>query len=155
MDSSQLITLISSISSVILAMLLLALIKVITSFSNKNMTEAFNISKGFIRKAEFVELKNELKRELAVERVIMQESLMQQIERTFDSKVKEIRNLGNRLENIDETVRNLEKLEEEFKDRIASFNLLNDEVLSLRKEVNKLKYGTETPSEENISRRKG
>jgi predicted RNase H-like nuclease (RuvC/YqgF family) len=136
-------------------MLLLALVKVITSFSNKNMNEAFNISKGFIRKSEFIELKNELKKEIAVERVIMQESLMQQIDRTFDSKVKEIKNIGYKLEAMDDIINELKNLKEEFKDKISSFNVLNDEVMSLRKEINKLRYGTDTPSEENISRRKG
>jgi len=154
MDSS-LITLIASIAGIILASLLVALVKVITTFANRNMIESFNISKGFVRKSELTEFKNEMKRDMAVERVALQELLMQQLDKTVDNKIKEFRNVGNKLMTIDETINHLELLKEEFKDKVSSFNLVNDELLSLRKEVNSIKYGTESPSIEIVERRRG
>lgn len=155
MDTSQIISLIVSISSIILAMLLVALVKVITTFANRNMTESFNISKGFVRKSEMTEFKNEMKRDLAIERVALQELLMNQMDKNIDSKIKEFRNIGNKLISIDETINVLELLKEEFRDKVSSFNLVDDKLESLRKEFNNIRYGTENPSEENIKRRKG
>jgi len=154
MDNS-LITLIASIAGIILASLLVALVKVITTFANRNMIESFNISKGFVRKTEMTEFKNEMKRDMAVERVALQELLMQQLDKTVDNKIKEFRNVGNKLLTIDETINELNLLREDFKDKVASFNLIDDKVLSLRKEVNSIKYGTESPSEELVERRRG
>lgn len=154
MDSS-LITLIASISAVILAMFLLILVKVITSFATNNVSESFNLSKGFVRKQEMTEFKNEMKRDMAIERVALQELLMQQLDKTVDNKIKDLRNLGNKLVAIDETINSLELLKDEFRDRVASFNLINDQLLSIRKEINQIKYGTDTPSEESVQRRKG
>lgn len=155
MDSSQIISLIISISSITLAMLLVVLVKVITTFANKNMVESFNISKGFVRKQEMTEFKNEMKRELAVERVALQELLMQQLDRSIDNKIKEFRNVGNKLLTIDETIDELNLLREDFKDKISSFNVVDDKVSALRKEVNSIKYGTESPNEELVERRRG
>ena len=51
MDSS-LVTLISSIAGIILASLLVTLVKVITTFANKNIADVFNVWKNFVRKEE-------------------------------------------------------------------------------------------------------
>lgn len=155
MDNTQLITLIASISMVILTALLVTLVKVITTFVNKNMLDAFNISKGFTRKAELTDFKNEMKRDMAIERVTLQELLLQQLDKSIDNKIKEFRNVSNKLLSIDETINMLELLKEEFKDKVASFNLVDDELLSLRKEVNKIRYGTDVPDKETVERRRG
>lgn len=155
MNTSELISLVVSISSIILTMLFLVLIKVITSFSTKNVTDTFNISKGFVRKVELTEFKNEMRQDMAVERVALQELVMQQLNTSIDNKVKELRNIGNKLISVDEMINDLELLKDDFKDKIASFNLVNDELVSIRKDVNQIKYGTDVPSEETISRRKG
>jgi hypothetical protein len=155
MIDSSLITLISSIASVILAALLVALVKVITTFVNRNMLESFNISKGFVRKTELTEFKNEMKRDMAIERVALQELLLQQLDKSIDNKIKEFRNVGNKLLTIDQTINELNLLREDFKEKVASFNLVDDQLLSLRKEVNQIKYGTDTPSIETVERRRG
>jgi hypothetical protein len=154
MDSS-LITLIASISGIIFAAFLVALVRVITAFANKNMLDSFNISKGFVRKTEMTEFKNEIKMDLAIERVALQELLMQQLDKSIDNKIKEFRNVGNKLLSIDETINHLELLRDDFKDKVSSLNLIEDKLSSLRKEVNTIRYGTESPSEEVIERRKG
>jgi hypothetical protein len=155
MIDSSLITLISSIASVILAALLVALVKVITTFVNRNMLESFNIYKGFVRKTELTEFKNEMKRDMAIERVALQELLLQQLDKSIDNKIKEFRNVGNKLLTIDQTINELNLLREDFKEKVASFNLVDDQLLSLRKEVNQIKYGTDTPSIETVERRRG
>lgn len=155
MIDSTLITLIASIAGIILAALLVALVKVITTFVNRNMMDSFNISKGFVRKAELTEFKNEMKRDMAIERVALQELLLQQLDKSIDNKIKEFRNVGNKLVTIDHTINTLELLKEDFKEKIASFNLVDDQLLSLRKEVNQIKYGTDTPSIETVERRRG
>lgn len=155
MIDGTLVTLIASIAGIIMSAVLFAIVKVITSFSTNSMTRAFDVSKGFIRKTEMTEFKNEMKKDMAVDRVAMQELLMQQVDKTVDNKIKEFRNIGNKLITIDETIDRLTKLEEDFKDKIASFNLLEDEVKSLRKEFNKIRYGSDEPREEVIERRKG
>lgn len=155
MIDSSLITLIASIAGIILAALLVALVKVITTFVNRNMMDAFNISKGFVRKSELTEFKNEMKRDMAIERVALQELLLQQLDKSIDNKIKEFRNVGNKLITIDETINTLELLKEDFKEKIASFNLVDDQLLALRKEVNQIKYGTDSPTIETVERRRG
>jgi hypothetical protein len=155
MIDSTLITLIASIAGIILAALLVALVKVVTTFVNRNMSESFNISKGFVRKSELTEFKNEMKRDMAIERVALQELLLQQLDKSIDNKIKEFRNVGNKLITIDQTINTLELLKEDFKEKVASFNLVDDQLLSLRKEVNQIKYGTDAPSAETIERRRG
>ncbi len=154
MDTS-IITLIASISGIIVSFFVLVIVRIITGFANKNLIESFNVSKGFVRKVEMSEFKNEIKTDLAIERVALQELLMQQLDKSIDNKIKEFRNIGNKLLSIDETINELELLREEFKDKVSSFNLIDDKVTTLRKEVNSIKYGTESPNEEVIERRKG
>lgn len=155
MEGSQLITLIASIAGIILASFLIALVKVITTFVNKNMLDAFNISKNFIRREELDGFKNEVKKDLAIERVALQELLLQQLDKSIDNKIKELRSIGHRLASIDETISSLNLIKEDFKEKIASLNLIEDEIRALRKEINKIKYGTERPDEETINRRRG
>lgn len=119
------------------------------------MMDAFNISKGFVRKSELTEFKNEMKRDMAIERVALQELLLQQLDKSIDNKIKEFRNVGNKLITIDETINTLELLKEDFKEKIASFNLVDDQLLALRKEVNQIKYGTDSPTIETVERRRG
>jgi hypothetical protein len=136
-------------------MLLVVLVKVIVTFANKNMIESFNISKGFVRKSDLIEFKNEVRKTMAIEQITLQQLLMQQLDQMIDNKIKEFRNVGNKLVTIDETINALNLLKDDFKDKISSFNLIGDDVSSLRKEFNQIRYGTDTPSEEIIKRRKG
>lgn len=155
MIDSSLITLIASIAGIILVSLIVALVKVITTFVNKNMVDSFNITKEFASKNDLEKFKNEMKRDLAVERVALQELLLQQLDKSIDGKIKELRNIGNKLVSVDEMINDLNVLKEDFKDKIASYNVLEDSILSVRKELNKMKYGTEKPTEEDVRRRKG
>lgn len=155
MLSSEIITLIASIAGIILASFLVALVKVITTFVNKNMVDSFNITKSFASKDDLEKFKNEIKRDLAVERVALQELLLQQLDKTIDSKIKELRGIGNKLMSVDAMINELNLLKEDFKDKIASYNVIEDNMLSLRKELNKMRYGTERPGAEEVSRRKG
>lgn len=155
MDNVQLITLIASISMVILTALLVTLIKVITTFVNKNMLDSFNISKGFVRKTEMTEFKNEMKRDMAIERVALQELLLHQVDKSIENKIKDIKSVGSKISSVDDTVAALLSLQEDFKEKISSFNLVNDQLLSIRKEVNLIRYGTSAPDDEDVKRRQG
>lgn len=155
MTDGGLIALITSIAGVILSSLILAIVKAVMSFVDRNMDNAFNVSKDFIRKSEFESFKNSMKRDMAVERVALQELLLSQLDKNINSKIKEFRNVGDRLLTIDETVAELERLRDDFKDSISSYNLLDGKVDSLTKEFNKMRYGTEKPTEEQTKRRRG
>lgn len=155
MFDQGIVTIIASISGVILVSFLVALIKVITTFVNRNMIDSFNITKSFASKDDLDKFKSEIKRDLAVERVALQELLLQQLDKSIDGKIKELRNIGNKLISVDEMINELKLVREDFKDKIASYNVLEDSVSSLRKELNKMKYGTEKPGQEVVNRRKG
>lgn len=150
-----LVTIISSIAGVIMVSVLVALVKVITTFVNKNMIDSFNISKGFIRRKEFTELKNELKKEMAVERLALQELLTLYVGDAIEGKIRDIKNINNRLDSVDDTIEILRELEDDFKDKVSSMNLAFDDIATLKKELNKIKYGTENPTNEQIERRHG
>lgn len=150
-----LVTIIASISGVVLATFLVALVKVITTFVNKNIMDTFHLSKEFATKSELEKFKDEMKRDLAVERVTLQTLLLDQMEKALEDRIKSLRSIGNKMISAEDMLDELEGIREDFKDKISSYNLIEDKVDAMRKELNMIRYGTDKPINEEVNRRRG